>query len=103
TYIPNYMNITTTGAFSIYTGTETRSFYNTNTYGVSDDLTMIRGDHQFAFGGALALSDWNTESNVRSMGPISFSGGVSGLPLADFLLGRVFEFRQATPFVQRIT
>ena len=102
TYIPDYMNITTTGAFSINTGTETRSFYNTNTYGVSDDLTMVRGNHQFAFGGAVALSDWNTESNVRSMGPLSFNGGVSGLPLADFLLGRVFEFRQATPFIQRI-
>jgi hypothetical protein len=102
TYIPNYMNITTTGAFSINTGTETRSFYNTNTYGFSDDVTMVRGDHQFAFGGAVALSDWNTESNVRSMGPISFNGGVTGLPLADFLLGRVFEFRQATPFIQNI-
>jgi hypothetical protein len=102
-YIPNYMNLTITGAFSINTGTETRSFYNTNTYGISDDLTMVRGDHQFAAGGALALSDWNTESNVRSMGPMSFNGGVTGLPLADFLLGRVFEFRQAAPFLQDIT
>ena len=49
------------------------------------------------------MSDWKTESNVRSMGPISFNGGVTGLPLADFLLGRVFEFRESTPFRQDIT
>ena len=102
TYIPHYMNITTTGAFSINTGTETFSFYKPNTYSLSDDLTMVRGNHQYGVGGAAAISDWRTESNVRSMGPISFSGGVTGLPLADFLLGRVFEFRQATPFRQDI-
>jgi len=102
TYIPNYMNITTTGAFSINTGTETFSFYKPNTYSLSDDLTMVRGNHQYGFGGAMAVSDWKTESNIRSMGPFSFSGGVTGLPLADFLLGRVFEFREATPFRQDI-
>jgi hypothetical protein len=102
TYIPDYMNITTTGAFSINTGTETFSFYKPNTYSISDDLTMVRGNHQYGIGGAVAMSDWQTESNVRSMGPISFSGGATGLPLADFLLGRVFEFREATPFRQDI-
>ena len=102
TYIPEYMNLTVTGAFSINTGTETFSYYKPNTYSVSDDFTMVRGNHQFGFGGAAAMSDWQTESNVRSMGPMSFSGGATGLPLADFLLGRVFEFRQATPFRQDI-
>ena len=102
TYIPEYMNITMTGAFSINTGTETFSFYKPNTYSLSDDFTVVRGNHQFGIGGAVAMSDWKTESNVRSMGPISFSGGATGLPLADFLLGRVFEFRQATPFRQDI-
>jgi hypothetical protein len=63
---------------------------------------VVRGNHQFGIGGAVAMSDWQTESNVRSMGPISFNGGVTGLPLADFLLGRVFEFREATPFRQDI-
>ena len=102
-HIPHYMNITITGAFSINTGTETFSFYKPNTYGVSDDLTIVRGAHQFGIGGALSLSDWKTESNVRSMGPISFNGGATGLPLGDFLLGRMFEFRESTPFRQDIT
>ena len=102
-HVPNYMNITTTGAFAINTGTETFSFYKPNSYGISDDLTVVRGSHQYGFGGAVSLSNWKTESNVRSMGPISFNGSATGLPLADFLLGRVFEFRESTPFRQDIT
>src|SRR4029453_4173060 len=86
---PHHMKNTTPGAFSINTGTETFSFYKPNTYGVSDDLTIVRGGHQYGFGGAVSLSDWKTESNVRSMGPISFNGGVTGLPLGGFLLRRV--------------
>jgi hypothetical protein len=101
-YIPDYMNITTTGAFAINTGTETFSFYKPNSFGVSDDLTMVRGEHQFGFGMAAQWSNWKTESNVRSMGPISFNGSATGLPLADFLLGRIFEFREASPFRQDI-
>src|SRR5439155_4906564 len=90
------------GAFSINTGTETFSFYKPNTYSLSDDLTTVRGNHQYGVGGAVAMSDWQTESNVRSMGAISFSGGATGLPLADFMLGRVFELRESTPFRQDI-
>ena len=102
-HIPHYMNITTTGAFSINTGTETFSFYKPNTYALSDDVTLVRGEHQFGVGATVATSNWKTESNVRSMGPISFNGGVTGLPLGDFLLGKVFEFRESTPFRQDIT
>ncbi len=102
-HVPHYMNITTTGAFGINTGTETFSFYKPNTYGLSDDLTMVRGSHQYGIGGAMSFSNWTTESNVRSMGPISFNGAVTGLPLGDFLLGKVFEFREATPFRQNIS
>jgi hypothetical protein len=101
-YIPNYMNITITGAFSINTGTETFSFYKPNTYGINDDLTIVRGNHQYGLGGAVSISNWKTESNVRSMGPMSFNGAATGLPLADFLTGRIFEYRQATPFRQDI-
>src|SRR4030095_8884262 len=70
-HIPHYMNITTTGAFSITNATQTFSSYKPNTYGVSDDLTVVRGGHQYGFGGAVSLSGWKTESNVRAVGPSS--------------------------------
>ena len=98
THVPEYMIISITGAFGINFGTETDSFYRPNTYAFSDDLTMVRGNHQWGFGVAMGFNDWKTLSNVRSPGAFSFNGNVTGLPLADFLVGRVFEFRQSTPF-----
>ena len=102
-YLPKYVTMGVTGAFAINTATESFAFYQPSTYSLSDDLTIVRGDHQYGLGGAVSLSDWKTETNVRSMGSITFNGSVTGLPLGDFLLGRMFEYRQATPFRQDIT
>ena len=56
---------------------------------LSDDLTLVRGGHQYMFGGSLAR--WRSEShgNVRSPGQFTIDGTVTGLGLADFLLGRL--------------
>ncbi len=102
-YIPHYMNITVTGAFSINTGTETYSYYLPHTWGAADDLTIVRGAHQYGLGATTSFSGWKAETNVRSMGPISFDGGVTGLGMADFLLGRVFEYRQFVPIDADVT
>jgi hypothetical protein len=98
TYIPERMLISISGGFNVNHGTETNSWYRPNTVGISDDLTMVRGNHQLGFGAALGLSDWQTNSNVRSPGAFTFTGGATGLGLADFMVGDVNEFRQANPF-----
>jgi hypothetical protein len=98
TYIPKRMLITITGGFNVNHGTETSSWYRPNTVGISDDLTMVRGNHQLGFGAALGLSDWKTNSNVRSPGAYTFTGSAIGLGLADFMVGSLNEFRQANPF-----
>jgi hypothetical protein len=98
TYIPERMLITITGGFNVNHGTETDSWYRPNTMGISDDLSLVRGNHQLALGGALGLSDWKTNSNVRSPGAFSFNGGATGLGLADFMVGAINEYRQANPF-----
>ena len=41
---------------------------------------MVRGNHQWGFGVSVALSDWKTNSNVRSPGTFSFNGSQTGLP-----------------------
>jgi len=102
-YIPNNMQISVTGGFSINTATEMYSFYKPHTWGAADDLTIVKGAHQFGFGGATSFSGWKAQTNVRSMGPMSFDGGVTGLGLADFLLGRVFEYRQFVPIEADVT
>ena len=97
-YVPARMLVTITGGFNVNHNTETGSWYRPNTLGISDDLTMVRGDHQLGIGAALGLSDWKTSSNVRSPGSFAFTGGATGLGLADFMVGDVNEFRQANPF-----
>jgi hypothetical protein len=49
-YLQDYMLLQVTGAFDLGGGTESDAIFNTNTYSFSDDLTMIRGAHQYGLG-----------------------------------------------------
>ncbi len=98
-YLPRYMILTVSGAFSIGGGTENEARFNTNTYQISDDLTLVRGDHQISMGINVAYWKSFSTANVRSPGTFSFDGQVTGLPLADFLTGNVATFIQAAPNV----
>ena len=88
-YTPEYMLLNVSNAFSLGGGTESEATFKTNTSSVSDDLTMIRGNHQWGFG--TMVSFWNSlsKANVRSPGTFSFDGSATGLAMADFLVGRL--------------
>lgn len=96
-YLPKYMVMSITGAFSVGGGTATDSSFDNANIQVSDDVSIIRGAHQMAFGGVLARGYSNGVSNVRSPGSFSFSGQQTGLSLADFLTGKVNSFIQSGP------
>src|SRR5262249_39031661 len=50
TYQPNCMSIPVTGAFTLgCASTVENSFAYTTTYGANDDVTVVKGTHQFAF------------------------------------------------------
>jgi len=94
-YMPHYM-LLTVGAggvnptgFQLGGGTESLSTFTTPSWQVSDDVTLVRGPHQFAFGANVA--GWSSLSlaNVRSPGQLAIDGTQTGLPLSDFLLGRM--------------
>jgi hypothetical protein len=89
-YMPKYLllNVTPNG-FQIGGGTENEARFTTNTYQLSDDLTLIRGTHQFVVGGNWA--HWNSFStaNVRSPGQLTIGTTATGLALGDFLTGRL--------------
>src|SRR5205814_370591 len=53
-YLPGYMRISISGAFSLSASYLYAN--NINQYQGSDDLTMVRGNHQFGFGANLANS-----------------------------------------------
>jgi len=98
-YLDHYTLLNVTGGFTLGTGTETPTNIFTPSWQISDDFTLVRGGHQYAFGGSVAR--WSTEShgNVRSPGQFTIDGTQTGLGLADFLLGRLGTngFLQAAP------
>jgi len=103
TYVPDTLLVAVTNAFNLGLGTEFDSFYRPDTYSFSDDVTMVRGQHQFGFGGMVTLNDWKLRSNVRTSPGFTFDGSVTGLPLSDFLFGRLRQFRQSSPFIMDAT
>ena len=96
-YLDDYMLLNVTGGFNLGGGTENNAIFQTNTYTFGDDLTMIRGNHQLGFGAQYAFWDSLSAANVRSPGTFAFDGGVTGIGLVDFMIGRPFTFIQSAP------
>jgi hypothetical protein len=88
-YMPHYMLMSITGGFSLGGATEAEAVFHTTTYQIGDDINLIRGSHQFAFGAALQQWRLVWYANVRSPGMFSFDGSVTGSGLADFLIGQL--------------
>jgi hypothetical protein len=65
-------------------------------FGLNDDLSVLRGNHQFAFGAQATLWQSNSYSNAQGATQYSFNGQTTGLGFADFYLGRVSEFQAST-------
>ena len=96
-YNPGEMVLTVTGGFDISAGTATKGLFETDAAQISDDFTMVRGNHQVTMGGSLAYWKMNFLTHARSGGNWTFSGQLTGLGLADFLLGRVARLEHGGP------
>jgi hypothetical protein len=87
--------------FDLVGSGERRSTHNL--YGFSDDLTLVRGSHQFGFGGNVRWWEFNARSTSRTAGSWEIDGSATGHALADFLLGRVAELEVGGPAVVDIS
>jgi hypothetical protein len=63
---------------------------------VTEDVSWVKGSHQFGFGGNLYFQQMNYWSGVNGLGTATFDGGLTGLILGDFMLGRPVSFTQGT-------
>ncbi len=88
-YMPHYMLLTVTNGFQLGGGTESQSTFKTNAWQISDDVTLVRGSHQFAVGANVARWTSLSVANVRSPGQLAVDGAATGLGLADFLTGKL--------------
>jgi hypothetical protein len=102
-YLPKTMNLSVTGGFAIGPGAGAYiTPIDVTMLQLNNDVTWIRGQHQFAFGGQIAQSLVDGVAHVFSQGIWTFAGQATGLGMADFLLGKMTGpaangYRQQTP------
>jgi hypothetical protein len=95
--LPDFMVMSVTGGFSIGGNTQSLATFRTTSYQIADDISLIRGNHQLAFGVNLAHWRVNQRAVNQDTGNFTFNGQETGLGLADFLAGRVSSFSQGSP------
>ena len=98
-YEPNYLQVTVSNNFSIGCGTCVPGFFNINTFSFADDVDLMRGKHQIAFGVSILRSQDNFISTYNRNGTFSFNGQTTGDAAVDFQLGIMSEFDQSLPVV----
>ena len=60
----------------------------------SEDLSWVKGNHQIGVGGTYLHTLINYASGINATGFPVFNGSVTGLSLADFLIGQAFTWTQ---------
>jgi len=72
--------------------------YNSVEGEISDDISLVKGAHQWAFGVNYSHLNFDATSNVTANPTFTFSGQAkTGLPLADFLTGYASQFTAGNP------
>jgi len=90
--VPGLINVNVTGGFSMGASNAQPGDTPTRAYQIADDITTIKGGHTLGFGANYIRTVYNSMSYLRAVGANTFSGQVTGLGLADFLLGRSTNF-----------
>lgn len=97
TYVPGKMVLIVSGGFNIRQSDSVKTQLTSDAFQVTEDLTIVRGRHQYAVGVNAAYWDSYQELNARAGGQFTFNGGTTGLGLADFMTGRLFRLEQGAP------
>ena len=98
TYIPKFMPISIVGDAQIGFGANFFAGPSAVTsYGANDDISIVRGSHQFSFGGSIIHATLISNSLAWSAGTFLFTGALTGSPMIDFLTGKVTQIHQGSP------
>jgi hypothetical protein len=95
--VPNYLELSVSNAFSVGCGTCAPGFFNINTFAFADDMDLIRGRHQIAFGVNILRSQDNLNSGYKQNGAFTFNGQTTNDPMVDFELGIMSQYTQSRP------
>ena len=97
----NLIRATVTGGngFAFGGGNAIISIVNTGPNpNLADDFTWIKGAHQFGFGGSYIFTGENLHSGLNATGSMSFNGTVTGLGMADFMVGQASSWVQGNAY-----
>lgn len=94
----NFMQVAVSnGGFAVGCGTCALGSFNITSFQESDDMDVIRGKHQIAFGANFIRTRDTQNNHYQDNGAFNFSGQYSSDPLLDFLLGQMNSFSQSGP------
>ena len=96
-YAPAYTSFNITGGFGMSSNNVGDNKYHPHTYTVNDDVSVVRGTHQWSFGGGLTHGSYESKSDFVAAGTMTFNGQETALGMADFMLGRVSTLVMGTP------
>jgi hypothetical protein len=92
--IPNYVNFIVSNYFTFACANCSPGPFVTNTFQLSEDLSLIRGGHQISGGATWIHAQEIAQGNFQVNGRFTFNGNVTGNALADFMLGKPISLLQ---------
>jgi hypothetical protein len=101
TPLPGFTAFTVSGGFTLGPTGAKPSDVPTKAIQFVDDISLVRGDHQFGLGANFIHSSLDSISYGSAAGSFAFTGVNTGLGLADFLLGRPATFTQGQIYTPR--
>lgn len=101
TPLKNFIQATVSNYFSVGCGTCASAFFNGNTFQFADDVDLVRGKHQIAFGVDAIRYQLNFNNEWNRNGVFTFTGSKAtgaistGDSLADLMVGTLSNFTQS--------
>ena len=89
-----FTNLSVSNAFSLGGGGNNNAKYDYTVYEIADDFDMVRGSHQITVGMDYLHQVMHVFNTQYSNGQFTFDGSVTGLSLADFMVGRAGQLQQ---------
>jgi hypothetical protein len=93
---------TISGRFGIAPGAPSRVDVD-NTYQAENKLSWMRGRHAMKFGFSVYYARQLTESEFRTSGNFTFDGSFTGVPMADYMLGKPSSMTISNPYYTALT
>ena len=94
-FAPDDLRMEVSGAFNVGCGTCSPAYFIGNVYQFANDVDIMRGKHQLAFGADILRIQNNILTGSVQDGDFQFNGGVTGDAKADLMLGTMSLFSQS--------